>query len=331
MKSFAQVIKEIEGQKVSLLLGNGFSQAWDYNIFNYKNLLASANFGSRDQAIKSIFHKLGTYDFEAVMQTMISSIYVSQSFNEYPVFVKGIQLDAEKLNSTLVTTIAKTHPRLPSNITNEEYKLARKFLNSFNKIFTLNYDLLMYWARNKSELEPDNFTTDDGFRAHLTWTGEEANQNVFFLHGGLHLYDEGGVIKKHAYTDNGETIIDKVKANLDRRNFPIFVAEPDYQKKLDKILHNPYLNYCYTQLGNISDSLVIYGHSMDETDTHIFDKVGKSGVRDVYISIYGDANSTENRRTKANAASYFESCNVHFYEAESTPIWNDSTTVVNLT
>ncbi|WP_299267911.1 DUF4917 family protein [uncultured Psychrosphaera sp.] len=323
MKLFAQVLEEIEDKEVSLLLGNGFSQAWDYNIFNYKNLLASANFGSRDQAIKSIFHKLGTYDFETVMQTMISSIYVSQSFNEYPAFVEGIQLDAEKLKSTLVTTIADTHPSVPNNITNEQYELARNFLNSFNNIFTLNYDLLMYWARNMNELEPDNFTTDDGFRGNRTWTGEETDQNVFFLHGGLHLYDEGGVIKKHTYTEYGETIIDQVKANLDKNNFPIFVAEPNHHKKLDKILHNPYLNYCYTQLGKISDSLVIYGHSMDETDTHIFDKVDRSGIRDVYVSIYGDANSWENRRTKANALSSFSTCTVHFYQAESTHIWNE--------
>lgn len=71
----------------------------------------------------------------------------------------------------------------------------------------------------------------------------------------------------------------------------------------------------------MNGNLIIFGHSMDDTDTHIFEQVDSSGVTDVYVSIYGDDNSAQNRRTKSNAASFFETCNVHFYRAESTPIW----------
>ncbi|MEQ9891402.1 hypothetical protein [Pectobacterium aroidearum] len=55
MKTFTDVLKETKDKNRQLLLGNGFSQAFDKNIFNYKNLLESANFGNRNEKIKKIF------------------------------------------------------------------------------------------------------------------------------------------------------------------------------------------------------------------------------------------------------------------------------------
>jgi len=285
VKSFEEVLEETKGKNRHLLLGNGFSQAWRYRVFNYKNLLDSADFGHRNDKIKEIFYKLDTFDFETVMQTMLSSIYVCQSYNNYPTLVEAIELDADCLKSSLVSAIADSHPSNPSEVLDEQYESARRFLSQFASIFTLNYDLLMYWARNKYNLEPEDFDTDDGFRRFGVWNGIDTDQNVFFLHGALHLYDDGGVIKKHRYTEDGDTIIDQVRMNLRGNRFPIFVSEPTHEKKLDKILHNPYLNFCYNKLGKMNDTLVIYGHSMDETDTHIFDQVDKSNVTDVYVSI----------------------------------------------
>ncbi|OCH31142.1 DUF4917 family protein [Aliivibrio fischeri] len=321
MKSFATVLEETAGEHRHLLLGNGFSQAWRHDIFNYKNLLDSASFGSRNTEIKGIFNKLETYDFETVMRSLTVSADICESYSADASLITSIREDSEILKSSLLSAIASTHPSVPSVVTDEQYEMARNFLSQFGSIFTLNYDLLMYWARNMVALDPENFTSDDGFRGFRTWVGSETEQNVFFLHGGLHIYDEGGVIKKHAYTQEGETIIDQVRDNLNQNKFPIFVSEPSHFQKLDKIRHNPYLNYCYEKLGKMNGKLVIYGHSMDATDTHIFDKADESGISDVYVSIFGDPNSRENRRVKANAQAAFSTCYVHFYQAETTPIW----------
>jgi hypothetical protein len=62
----------------------------------------------------------------------------------------------------------------------------------------VNYDLLLYWALMQREMPP-SIDFDDGFREpddgpaeYVTWdvqkTGE---QNVFYLHGGLHIFDAG--------------------------------------------------------------------------------------------------------------------------------------------
>jgi hypothetical protein len=143
------------------------------------------------------------------------------------------------------------------------------------------------------------------------------------LHGGLHIYDTGEVIKKHACTEDGDTIIQQVRANLDAGRFPLFVSEPTYQKKRYKVTHNPYLSFCYRKLGDLGGTLFIHGHSMDENDKHIFDQVKSSRVTRVFVSIYGDEYSEANTRTKANAKAFIEKLDkdVDFYQAESTPVW----------
>ncbi len=58
LESFEDKINSLEPNEVpSILLANGFSQAWNHNIFNYQNLLQQANFGARDATIRDIFNK----------------------------------------------------------------------------------------------------------------------------------------------------------------------------------------------------------------------------------------------------------------------------------
>lgn len=67
----------------------------------------------------------------------------------------------------------------------------------------------------------------------------------------------------------------------------------------------------------------IQGHSLDENDKHIFDRLKSSGVERFYVGIFGDENSVENSRVKANALAYLQSTisRVEFYDAASAPIW----------
>lgn len=326
MISFAKALAENEGIEKHVLLGNGFSQAWNYDLFNYKFLYEKADFKDRDGVIKSIFEKFDTYDFETVMSNMLAAASVLESYGASPEQVAYVRKDAEKLKETLIEVIALNHPEKPSSVTDEQYEMCRHFLSQFNTIFTLNYDLLMYWARNKNNLEPERYTTDDGFRYPLIWAGhgEGLGQQVFFLHGGLHIYDTSTSIKKLKWSDDAElTIVRQVRDNLEGNRFPLFVSEPSHMKKKDKILHNPYLDFCFQKLSKLENILYIYGHSFDESDKHIFDELNESGIKKVYVSIYGDENAPNNQRTKANALTYLSNLDVVFYKAESTPIWGE--------
>lgn len=324
MLSYQDAIDQLSDSEIpSILIANGFSQAWDASIFNYASILDAASFGTRDKEIKGLFKLSETYDFETIMGQLVSAQMVLETFDEDPALITQIKDDQETLKSSLVSAIAKTHPSLPSEVTDHQFVAVRKFLSTFQNIFSLNYDLLLYWAINKFNLKPDNYRVDDGFRYPTVWNVTGTNQNLFFLHGGLHIFDEEVNIRKHACTDEGLTIVDQVRSNLNMHKFPLFVSEPTAEKKKIKIEHNPYLYKAFNKFGELGGTLFIHGHSMDENDKHIFDQIVFSNVTKVYVSIFGDENSAENKKSKANALAYIQNLNisVEFYQAESAPIW----------
>ena len=206
------------------------------------------------------------------------------------------------------------------------FATVRQFLSRFSKIFSVNFDLLMYWARNKDNLAPDGYHTDDGFRPPRPWKGYGTDQDVFFLHGGLHIYDTSTNIEKHVYAEEGETIIDQVRRNLALNRFPLFVSEPSFERKEAKIKHNPYLDYCFQALRACSGVLFVYGHSVDEKDKHIFQQIKRSGISRVFVSLHGDVNSESNQRTQANSRAFMQRAGlaVDFFHAESVPIWRQA-------
>lgn len=196
MQTFQTAIESLDAdEKPSIILANGFSQAWNASIFNYANLFAAADFGNRKAVIKPLFDNLQTYDFEAVSKQLTAAEVVLRAYDPNNVLIDQIVADREVLKNSLITAISNTHPNLPNEITNDQYVSVRTFLSQFNKVFSVNYDLLFYWARNKNNLAPENYKTDDGFRAQLCWKGHGTEQEVHFLHGGLHIYDTGQHIK----------------------------------------------------------------------------------------------------------------------------------------
>lgn len=315
-----------DGVTPSILLGNGFSQAWNPEIFNYNNLLDRANFGERDAAIREIFQRFETSDFEQVMNSLISAEIVGNAYGVNEGILEQIRNDQEKLKESLIDVISRSHPLRPSEIANPRFRIVREFLRGFQSIYTLNYDILLYWAINKTNREIDNHRylgKTDGFDANIWSQGR--SQNLFFLHGGLHLFDTRTSIKKHVYyRDDYVGIVDQVKDNLDQGKFPLFVSEPTHTKKLEKIEHNPYLNRCYQSLKSLDGILYIHGHSMDENDMHIFQQVKSSRVSKVYVGIFGDPDSEDNTRTRANSLAFLERAGlaVEFYNSGTAAIWD---------
>lgn len=325
MITFAEALESVEeGAKPSILLGNGFSRAWRNDIFNYANLLDAANFLDRDQQIRDLFQRCGTYDFEAVMRSFVAAKTVLEAYGNNDALIATIERDQQLLKDALISAISTTHPDRPQEVTDIQFTAARLFLSKFEQVFTVNYDLLFYWARNKDGLPPDDYSTDDGFRAGCRWQGYGTDQQAHFLHGSLHIFDSGTNIEKHTFSGTGTSIVDRVRANLAQGKFPLFVSEPSSEKKKQRIEHNPYLDYCFRALRKVSGTFFIHGHSMDENDKHIFDQLRSSEVKKVFVSIFGDEYDETNSRAKANARAYLEgdTTEVEFYHAESAPIWS---------
>lgn len=187
MLTFAEAIERVEvGGKPSLVTGNGFSRAWSNGIFNYASLLEAANFGERDNEIRAMFTGLETADFESVMRSLVSARTVLAAYGKKEALISQIEGDEKRFKDSLIDVLSRTHPARPREVDNDQFVAARTFLSRFKQVFTVNYDVLYYWARNMP-LIPEDYRGDDGFREEAMWQVYGTNQNAHFLHGGLHL------------------------------------------------------------------------------------------------------------------------------------------------
>lgn len=338
--SFPEALQRVPANKNPyLLLGNGFSRACRNNIFAYDALFQRADFAALSPSARQAFEALATTDFEVVMRGLrAASSLVHLYGDSHKMLAEQLRRDADGLREVLVATIANSHPERPGDIAPEAYAACKVFLSHFGRIYTLNYDLLLYWTLMQDELEP-KLPCDDGFRAaedddhenpyeYVTYDVTNTNQQcIFFLHGALHLFDAGREVVKFTWCRTGISLIDQVRDALARDYYPLFVAEGKSDQKLARINHSDLLSRAYRSIAEIGRPLFIYGHSLAPNDEHIFRKIERGKVRDLFISIYGDPNGEDNRRAIARALRMRESrpksrpLNLHFYDAASAHVW----------
>jgi hypothetical protein len=318
-----------------VLLGNGFSRACRDDIFSYDALFEQADFDGLSPAARSAFRALSTTDFEAVIRALnqaalLASVYVEGN----PELAQRLNADAEGLRELLARTIAATHPGRPADIAEEQYAACRLFLANFTRVYTVNYDLLLYWALMQKEIEPD-IEFDDGFRQpedgladYVTWDVQKTDkQNIFYLHGGLHIFDAGPELQKFTWCNTGIALIDQIRQALGTNRFPLFVAEGGYESKLDRIQHSGFLNRAYRSFAAIRGSLFIFGLSFGETDEHILRLIDRGKSAQIFISLHGDPNSEGNRRIVQRAdlmgtrRSGSRPATIEFFAANSARAW----------
>ncbi|MDO3442333.1 DUF4917 family protein [Agrobacterium sp. V1] len=349
VKSFEDIKKIITRRSIpaNLLLGNGFSIGAFPEKFSYQNIFRNADF-SGHELIRKVFERLDTHDFEKVI-SYLSDMQKTQDIfgNSSTDFGKEIEF----LKEILIKTISASHPDRPDAIDIDKYKKAGEFLQFFRKtkkewtggkIFTLNYDLLLYWIINKVGITKecnDGFTSSPDTDEYLIWSGEYSAHfaDIWFLHGALHIFDADTSIKKNAWNRTDVGLIDQTRTALDNDYFPIFVTEGTSAEKKEKILHNPYLYTGFrqfsTEMSQSSDKnnkekacLVIYGHSLDDSDNHILEAIHKGKVKSVYVSIYGEEKSTKNQdifdKCKYIRSKSKNDIDFTFFQAETASLWD---------
>ncbi|MBM2838172.1 MAG: hypothetical protein HW415_797, partial [Deltaproteobacteria bacterium] len=247
--------------------------------------------------------------------------------------------DAEKLREILIDVIASRHPSLPSDIKESQYLHCCRYLSNFETFYTLNYDLLLYWAFMHSDGK-DKMKIDDGFRMpddgpsdYVSWNVENTkSQRVFYLHGALHLFDAGAEIQKYTWINTGIPLLRQIRKAMDDGMFPLFVAEGKSEEKKTRINHSGYLNRGYRSFASIKGNLFVYGHSFAENDAHILKLIEQGRITSLFVSIYGDPESKGNKRIIKRAEAmeiYRKSANesnqlkVFYYDADSANIWGN--------
>jgi len=339
LKSFSDCLKSTSGKR-HLLLGNGFSRACRDQVFSYDSLFDSADFGKLSPHAKKAFDALKTTDFEYVMNHLKVSAQLIRLYSKKSTGIADeMEGDAESLRKVLVEAIAGNHPALPSSIQDEEYAKCLKFLAPFEKIYSLNYDLLLYWTLMKGK-ENDN-ARDDGFRdpydgdpenyvqeGYVEWSNSTHSQNIHYLHGSLHIFYKGGSLQKYCWSRTGVKLLEQVDGALKAGLFPLIVAEGTTDQKFERIQRSNYLGHNFRSFGKITGSLFLYGHAMSPNDQHILKQINKNNsLKQIFVSIYGDPSSPDNKRiiSAANGLALHrpktKNLEVVFFEAGTANVW----------
>ena len=320
-----------------VLLGNGFSIACRPDIFTYDALFEMAEFQDLDAPVRRAFDALRTKDFEAVMRGLRTAAALLRVYSGDDATAARLEEDAASLREILVRAIAGGHPPHPFEITPEEYVSARHFLQHFRAIYTVSYDLLLYWTAMQ-ELEPA-LEFDDGFRTpeegtaeYVTWEVEKTDsQNVHYLHGALHVFDGGHEIKKYTWINTGVRLIEQIRSAMEADLFPLFVAEGQSEEKLTRINRSNYLSRSYRSLPKIGGALYTFGIAFSDNDAHILRLIkANRKLAKLFVAVFGDPESPPNQEMiqkilGMNAERVEEGGRellIRFYDARSARVWD---------
>lgn len=332
--TFAEAVARSGSKRPHVLLGNGFSRSIKNDIFAYDALFDRAEFAALPLA-KGAFSALATTDFEVVIRALQSSAAIIRAYRPSDgQLAKAMEDFAAGLRELLVSTIAASHPEYPAQIPDAAYAGCREFLANFEKIYSVNYDLLLYWALMHDDVEP-KISCDDGFRNpdepdtdYVTWEVENSNkQNVFYVHGALHIFDSGNELKKYTWNRTGVRLIDQIRSAVENDFYPVFVAEGESAQKKARIRHSEILFRAYRSFGQIGGCLFTYGLSFAPNDEHILRLMEKGKFQKLFVSLYGDPSSVDNlksiRRVEEmpSRRSQRHPLDIHFYDASSAHVW----------
>ena len=338
---FDKVIPELYASNSRhLLLGNGFSIALKPDIFTYGSLYENADFSGAPHLPK-VFEALKTTDFEVVIRTLQDASALIRIYGGDAGLSRALYGDAQYLKEALVQAIAKRHPGRPYDISPDKYQACRAFLSNFKNIFTLNYDVLLYWALMQDEVDKLGLAPDDGFRhpeddydqPYVSWQ-QAHTATVSYLHGALHLFDYRQEIIKYTWSKTEIPIIEQIRSALNDDKFPLFVAEGTSGQKRDRILHNAYLHKALRSFEGCCNtkkaSVTIYGHSLAENDAHVLRCIVKGKCANLYVSLHGAPLSEWNQPVIKNAEYLVRQRELHdernplkltYFDAASARVW----------
>jgi hypothetical protein len=99
---------------------------------------------------------------------------------------------------------------------------------------------------------------------------------VLYLHGALHIYrlPSGETVKRTTGETGEANLLNAVGTPYMETDMPLFVTEGAAKSKLEAIRRSEYLNFAYKQFSEHHGPLVVFGHSLGETDAHLLKVMG---------------------------------------------------------
>ena len=318
--------------KNNLILGNGASIAIDSHL-SYRSLYEQVcESGKLNDELMDMFEHYKTTNFEFILKLLLEASQVNEVLNIEDYKTREYYYE---LRDALISTIRDIHPTYPS-VKHLLIPIAN-FLANFTTVFSLNYDLLIYWAmlvgnedRNcqwfKDCFVHGEFEKDFDY-LYKPLSPATGSTLVFYPHGSLLLATDiyGDEVKLSRSIEDCllEAILSKWK---EKDYIPLFVSEGTTTEKFRAITRSNYLNSVYdSALTEINGSLVIYGWSAGEQDEHIFNAIDLKNITNIAVSVHTEnpnwesyCNSIEDRIARTH---HLRESNLYFFDSQSEGCW----------
>ncbi|EGQ7791350.1 TPA: DUF4917 family protein [Vibrio cholerae] len=310
MVKFHKELERCDGEK-AVILGNGFGIAYDIaaeeDNFNWNTLLDLCEIEEGSQLHRMLAESF--YDFELVHQKLNNAIDVIALYDPKSDLTSELQSQIQHLREQLVIAVSNSHPSAFTTDCSPKKERQRKkrvekcrtFLGNFDNVFSLNYDLLLYWVRcfENKHLGKDSFSRFDD---ELVFSPDE-NANFFFPHGSLFLYRDGvGATKSRSSRAN--PILARLERNIENGVFPMCVSEGTGEQKLEAIKNNYYLHYAYNRIKECEGTIFTFGCSfLDSKDDHIIKAMLQSPAAKIVVGEFKPSKKNYHRLELA-----FEHC-----------------------
>ncbi|WP_455940909.1 DUF4917 family protein [Helicobacter pullorum] len=339
--TYDEVLQKIgQAQKRHLLLGNGFSMAYNKKRFSFTSLLQSAikkQIIKENSEIHQIFKDNNTSDFEQVVKILENTSKVIKIYTQDKNLCEKLLEDSRRLKQFLIDIITNNHPEKITEIPDDKFNSTIDFIKAYNNIYSLNYDLLLYWSMEKLREKIENKQIQDGIKGftdgfcnsddgnYVVFNNNSHRNTCLYLHGALHIFDSGNEIIKKTYSRTGIPLKEQIGEELNNNRYPVFVSEGTSEQKKTKILHNAYLNHCYKSLCAIGGDLVIFGTTLKSNDEHIQDAILKSKIKNIYFGV------SDLGKGKQELSDFIEKNKkldnqkqISFYDYKSVKIWTEN-------
>lgn len=294
----------------ALLVGNGGSIALSDN-FSYKSLYGYADkhdlLQKEAAAVFDKFYKKER-DFERVLYRLWQADYINERFYVSKDERDKVRTGYTKVRRSLIDAVKDVHP--PYKPSETKLWNVGQFISGFRTVFSLNYDLMLYWAsqqinENSRNLIKDGFTikaprnknqktrtfafSNDISKLREPFGLNDTSTLVFYPHGSLLLYQTKAKRQERKITSSSEDGLLNTITDFWSRNDgnPIFVCEGDSDRKLEAISGSQYLTHVFQEeLPRGGKSLAIYGWGMGEQDSHIVKQLAQGQYQKIAMSIH---------------------------------------------
>lgn len=320
-----------DGYGGAILLGNGASISVHAD-FSYGSLKQHAtDNGLLTEDVQSVFNFFHTDDFELILRIVWQATNVN----------KSLDIDDEKteqayshVRDCLISAVRDIHPE-HDNVS-DQIPIIYEFLKGFETVISLNYDLIVYWAMmygldvNDNHAFKDCFIDsrfdDDWQRFRKPFGNQKTCSLVFYPHGNLILARDK--IENERKISSAEmSLLEEILSKWKKGSYvPLFVSEGTSEQKIKSIHSSYYLNTVYREvLPNLPANIVLYGWGLGEHDLHIIERISKSDIKKVAVSVLDSDKVYCNRVFQILKDKIGHKCEITFFDCHSDDCWNSGT------